>query len=217
MTEAPDSTSRAQQRWEHVMMNNYGTPPVVLAEGEGAVVTDVDGKRYLDLLGGIAVNVLGHRNQSVIDAVTQQLSTLGHTSNLYATGPAIELSEALVARLGVPGRVFLCNSGTEANEAAFKLTRLTGRTKVVAAEGAFHGRTMGSLALTGQPAKQAPFEPLPAGVLHVPYGDLAAIEAAVDGDTAAVFLEPIMGEGGVVVPPEGYLAGVREITARHGA
>ncbi|NMK63165.1 aminotransferase class III-fold pyridoxal phosphate-dependent enzyme, partial [Staphylococcus capitis] len=116
-----------------------------------------------------------------------------------------------------PVRVFLCNSGTEANEAAFKLTRLTGRTKVVAAEGAFHGRTMGSLALTGQPAKQAPFEPLPAGVLHVPYGDLAAIEAAVDGDTAAVFLEPIMGEGGVVVPPEGYLAGVREITARHGA
>lgn len=217
MTEAPDSTSRAQQRWEHVMMNNYGTPPIVLAEGEGAVVTDVDGKRYLDLLGGIAVNVLGHRNQSVIDAVTQQLSTLGHTSNLYATGPAIELSEALVARLGVPGRVFLCNSGTEANEAAFKLTRLTGRTKVVAAEGAFHGRTMGSLALTGQPAKQAPFEPLPAGVLHVPYGDLAAIEAAVDGDTAAVFLEPIMGEGGVVVPPEGYLAGVREITARRGA
>ena len=211
------NTSETQQRWEHVMMNNYGTPPVVLAEGDGAVVTDVDGKRYLDLLGGIAVNVLGHRNQAVIDAVTHQLSTLGHTSNLYATGPGLELSEALVARLGVPGRVFLCNSGTEANEAAFKLTRLTGRTKVVAAEGAFHGRTMGSLALTGQPTKQAPFEPLPAGVVHVPYGDLAAIEAAVDGDTAAVFLEPIMGEGGVVVPPEGYLAGVREITARRGA
>ncbi|WP_078292669.1 acetylornithine transaminase [Mycobacterium sp. D16R24] len=210
------STSETQQRWESVMMNNYGTPPVVLAEGDGAVVTDVDGKQYLDLLGGIAVNVLGHRNQTVIDAVTHQLSTLGHTSNLYATGPGIELSEALVARLGVAGRVFLCNSGTEANEAAFKVTRLTGRTKVVAAEGAFHGRTMGSLALTGQPSKQAPFEPLPAGVVHVPYGDLAAIEAIVDGDTAAVFLEPIMGEGGVVVPPEGYLAGVREITARHG-
>ncbi len=158
------NTSETQQRWEHVMMNNYGTPPVVLAEGDGAVVTDVDGKRYLDLLGGIAVNVLGHRNQAVIDAVTHQLSTLGHTSNLYATGPGLELSEALVARLGVPGRVFLCNSGTEANEAAFKLTRLTGRTKVVAAEGAFHGRTMGSLALTGQPTKQAPFEPLPAGL-----------------------------------------------------
>ncbi len=210
------STSETQQRWESVMMNNYGTPPVALAEGDGAVVTDVDGKQYLDLLGGIAVNVLGHRNQTVIDAVTHQLSTLGHTSNLYATGPGIELSEALVARLGVAGRVFLCNSGTEANEAAFKVTRLTGRTKVVAAEGAFHGRTMGSLALTGQPSKQAPFEPLPAGVVHVPYGDLAAIEAIVDGDTAAVFLEPIMGEGGVVVPPEGYLAGVREITARHG-
>ncbi len=217
MTESTSDTSQVQQRWAQVMMNNYGTPPVALASGDGALVTDVDGKQYLDLLGGIAVNVLGHRNQSVIDAVTHQLSTLGHTSNLYATEPGIELSEALIARLGVPGRVFLCNSGTEANEAAFKLTRLTGRTKVVAAEGAFHGRTMGSLALTGQPTKQAPFEPLPAGVVHVPYGDLAAIEAAVDGDTAAVFLEPIMGEGGVVVPPEGYLAGVREITARHGA
>ncbi|GKT37409.1 Acetylglutamate kinase, partial [Aduncisulcus paluster] len=123
------NTSQTQQRWDHVMMNNYGTPPVVLTEGDGAVVTDADGKRYLDLLGGIAVNVLGHRNQAVIDAVTQQLSTLGHTSNLYATGPGIELSEALIARLGVPGKVFLCNSGTEANEAAFKLTRLTGRTK----------------------------------------------------------------------------------------
>lgn len=210
-------TTEAQQHWEPVMMNTYGTPPVALVSGDGAVVTDADGKQYLDLLGGIAVNVLGHRNRRVIDAVTGQLSTLGHTSNLYLTEPGVQLAEQLVARLGVPARVFLCNSGTEANEAAFKMARLTGRTKVVAAEGGFHGRTMGSLALTGQPAKRAPFEPLPAGVMHVPYGDLTAMAAAVDDDTAAVFLEPIMGEGGVVVPPEGYLAGVREITTRHGA
>ena len=145
------------QRWEAVMMNNYGTPPVALASGDGAVVTDVDGKSYLDLLGGIAVNILGHRHPAVIEAVTRQLNTLGHTSNLYATEPGIALAEALVGLLGVDGsRVFFCNSGTEANEVAFKITRLTGRTKLVAAEGAFHGRTMGSLALTGQPSKQEP-------------------------------------------------------------
>jgi acetylornithine aminotransferase len=201
------------------MMNNYGTPPVALASGDGAVVTDVDGKSYLDLLGGIAVNILGHRHPAIIEAVTHQLSTLGHTSNLYATEPGIALAEALVDQLGADAqvRVFFCNSGTEANEIAFKITRLTGRTKLVAAQGAFHGRTMGSLALTGQPAKQAPFEPLPGDVTHVPYGDTEALAAAVDDDTAAVFLEPIMGEGGVVVPPAGYLVAARELTARHGA
>jgi acetylornithine aminotransferase len=201
------------------MMNSYGTPPVALVSGDGAVVTDVDGKSYLDLLGGIAVNILGHRHPAVIEAVTKQLGTLGHTSNLYATEPGVALAEALVDRLAAPvtARVFLCNSGTEANELAIKLTRLTGRTKIVAAQGSFHGRTMGSLALTGQPTKQAPFEPLPGYVTHVPYGDVDAMAAAVDDDTAAVFLEPIMGEGGVVVPPAGYLAEVREITSRHGA
>ncbi|ORW53889.1 acetylornithine aminotransferase [Mycobacterium paraense] len=212
-------TDEMRQRWEAVMMNNYGTPALALASGEGAVVTDVDGKTYVDLLGGIAVNVLGHRHPAVIEAVTEQMATLGHTSNLYATEPGVALAEELVALLAVDAkaRVFFCNSGTEANEVAFKLSRLTGRTKLVAAHEAFHGRTMGSLALTGQPSKQAPFEPLPGYVTHVPYGDADALAAAVDDGTAAVFLEPIMGESGVVVPPEGYLAAARDITARHGA
>ena len=204
-------------RWQAVMMDNYGTPPLALVSGKGAVVTDADGKTYLDLLAGIAVNLLGHRHPAIVDAVTAQLNTLGHVSNLYATEPGIALAEQLVAHLGVPARIFFCNSGAEANEAAFKLSRLTGRTKIVAAQNAFHGRTMGSLALTGQPAKREPFEPLPGEVGFVPYGDVAALEGAVTDATAAVFLEPIMGEGGVVVPPAGYLAAAREITRRHGA
>ncbi|MGU3501817.1 acetylornithine transaminase [Mycobacterium sp. C31M] len=206
-----------QTRWEAVMMNNYGTPPLALVSGDGAVVTDESGKTYLDLLGGIAVNLLGHRHPAIIEAVTAQLNTLGHTSNLYATEPGIALAEKLVGQLGYPARAFFCSSGTEANEVAFKITRLTGRTKVIAAEGGFHGRTMGSLALTGQPAKRAPFEPLPGQVTFVPYGDVAALKDAVDDQTAAVFLEPIMGEGGVVVPPPGYLAAAREITTAAGA
>src|SRR6202171_3518343 len=212
-------TEDLQRRWSTVMMNNYGTPPMALASGDGAVVVDVDGKSYIDLLGGIAVNVLGHRHPAVIEAVTHQLNTLGHTSNLYATEPGIALAEALVDLLGADAevRVFFCNSGAEANELACKLTRLTGRTKLVAAQGAFHGRTMGSLALTGQPSKQEPFAPLPGEVVHVPYGDTEALGAAVDDTTAAVFLEPIIGEGGVVVPPAGYLVAARELTARHGA
>jgi acetylornithine aminotransferase len=213
------STADIQQRWSAVMMNNYGVPQVALASGHGAVVTDVDGKSYLDLLGGIAVNVLGHGHPAIVDAVTRQMSTLGHTSNLYAAEPGVALAEALAGLLGADAetRVLFCNSGTEANEAAFKLSRLTGRTKLVAAQGGFHGRTMGSLALTGQPSKQAPFAPLPGDVTHVPYGDTDALAAAVGDDTAAVFLEPIMGESGIVVPPDGYLAAAREITARHGA
>lgn len=204
-------------RWRAVMMDNYGTPPVALASGEGATVTDADGRTYVDLLGGIAVNVLGHRHPAVIAAVTAQLETLGHVSNLYATEPGVALAEELVDQLGVPARVFFCNSGAEANEAAFKLTRLTGRTRIIAARNAFHGRTMGSLALTGQTAKRAPFEPLPGEVVHVPYGDAESLAREVDSQTAAVFLEPIMGEGGVVVPPDGYLAAAREITNRYGA
>ncbi|MCZ4278427.1 acetylornithine transaminase [Rhodococcoides yunnanense] len=213
------STLDLQSRWSNSLMDNYGVPRVALVRGAGAVVTDADGKDYLDLLAGIAVNILGHAHPAVIEAVTTQLGTLGHTSNLYATEPGIELAEQLLAHLGasVHGRVFLCNSGTEANEAAFKIARLTGRPKIIAAEKAFHGRTMGALALTGQPDKRAPFEPMPAGVHHVPYGDVEALEAVVDTDTAAVFLEPIMGESGVVVPPDGYLLAAREITARHGA
>jgi acetylornithine aminotransferase len=217
VTRTTTKTAALQQRWSSVMMNNYGTPPLALAGGAGAMVTDADGNTYLDLLGGIAVNILGHAHPAILEAVTRQLSTLGHTSNLYATEPGIALAEALVGLLGADGqaRVFFCNSGAEANEVAFKLSRLTGRTKVVAAKEGFHGRTMGALALTGQAAKQAPFAPLPGVVSHVPYGDVDALTAAVADDTAAVFLEPIMGESGVIVPPDGYLVAAREITAQH--
>ncbi|MBF6363612.1 acetylornithine transaminase [Nocardia farcinica] len=212
------STSDLQQRWSAALMNNYGTPKVALVRGAGAVVYDADGKRYLDFLGGIAVNSLGHGHPAILAAVTQQLGTLGHVSNLYVSEPVIELAERLLAHFGDgAGKAFFCNSGTEANEAAFKIARLTGRRKIVACEEGFHGRTMGALALTGQPSKRAPFEPMPPGVVHVPYGDAAALAAAVDADTAAVFLEPIMGESGVVVPPMDYLVKAREITARHGA
>ena len=210
-------TADLHDRWRAVMMDNYGTPPLALVGGQGAVVTDAAGRTYLDLLAGIAVNVVGHGHPAIIEAVTAQLNTLGHVSNLYAAEPGIALAEALVAHLGAPARVLFCNSGAEANEAAFKISRLTGRTGIVAANGSFHGRTMGALALTGQPAKREPFAPLPGDVRHVTYGDVAELAAAVDADTAAVFLEPIMGEAGVVVPPAGYLTAAREITARHGA
>ncbi|MGH3614429.1 MAG: acetylornithine transaminase [Pseudonocardia sp.] len=200
------------------MMNNYGTPSLALVRGSGAEVWDADGRRYLDLLGGIAVNSLGHAHPAVVEAVTRQISTLGHTSNLYITEPPLALAEKLLELLDVSdARVLFCNSGAEAVEAAFKIARRTGRPGMVAAEGAFHGRTMGALALTGQPAKRAPFEPLPPGVTHVPYGDVAALDAAVGSDTAAVVLEPIMGEAGVIVAPEGYLQAARRITAERGA
>ncbi|PPJ18940.1 acetylornithine transaminase [Nocardia nova] len=212
------STEQLQQRWSSALMNNYGTPKVALVRGSGAVVYDAEGNRYVDFLGGIAVNSLGHAHPAIVEAVTQQLNTLGHVSNLYVSEPVLELAEKLLAHFGDGhGRAFFCNSGTEANEAAFKIARLTGRHKIVACDEAFHGRTMGALALTGQPSKRAPFEPMPPGVVHVPYGDAAALAAAVDSDTAAVFLEPIMGESGVVVPPLDYLAEARRITSEHGA
>lgn len=213
-----DQTRAWQARWTTSMMNNYGTPAVALTHGSGAVVTDVDGREYLDLLGGIAVNALGHGHRAIIDAVTEQMTTLGHVSNLYIAPPVVELAEKLLARFGVDGaRVFFCNSGTEANEAAFKLARLTGRSEIVAAEKGFHGRTMGALAMTGQPAKRAPFEPMPAGVRFVPYGDAEALDAVVGENTAAVILEPILGESGVIVPPGDYLARARALTAERGA
>ncbi len=210
-------TAPLQQRWNASLMNNYGTPPVALVRGEGAVVYDADGKEYLDLLGGIAVNALGHAHPEIVEAVTSQLSTLGHVSNLYIAPPVVELAERLLTAFGHDGRVFVCNSGTEANEAAFKIARRTGRPQIIAAEGGFHGRTMGALAMTGQPAKRAPFEPMPGGVDFVPYGDVEALEALVSEDTAAVILEPIQGENGVIVPPEGYLAAARSITSAQGA
>ncbi|BDU06074.1 acetylornithine transaminase [Nocardia cyriacigeorgica] len=215
------STEQLQQRWSAALMHNYKTPDIVLVRGAGAVVYDADGKRYVDFLGGIAVNSLGHAHPAILEAVTHQLGTLGHVSNIYGNEPVIELAERLLDHFGDgrtgESKAFFCNSGTEANEAAFKIARLTGRRKIIACDEAFHGRTMGALALTGQPSKRAPFEPMPPGVVHVPYGDAAALEKVVDSDTAAVFLEPMMGESGVVVPPLDYLVRAREITAEHGA
>ncbi len=205
------------ERWSQTMMNNYGTPAIGLVKGEGAVLTAEDGKQYVDFLGGIAVNALGHAHPAVVAAVTSQIQQLGHVSNFYVSEPSVALAELLLALAGRPGRVLFCNSGAEANEAAFKISRLTGRTHVVATEGAFHGRTMGALALTGQPAKQDPFRPLPGDVTHVPYGDAEALRNAVTGETAMVILEPIQGENGVVVPPSGYLTAAREICTSTGA
>jgi acetylornithine/N-succinyldiaminopimelate aminotransferase len=206
-----------RERWQQSLMDNYGTPPLALVKGEGAVLTGEDGRQYVDLLGGIAVNALGHAHPAVVQAVSQQIATLGHVSNLYVAEPPVALAELLLALAGRPGRVLFCNSGAEANEAAFKLSRLIGRTHVVSTEGGFHGRTMGALALTGQPAKAGPFRPLPGDVTFVPYGDAEALRAAVTDHTAMVILEPIQGENGVVVPPPGYLAAAREICTGAGA
>ncbi|NIJ11534.1 acetylornithine aminotransferase [Saccharomonospora amisosensis] len=207
-----------QSRWQSTMMNNYGTPQLTLTRGEGAVVTDADGNRYLDLVTGIAVNALGHAHPAIVAAVTEQVATLGHTSNLYINEPALTLAERLLELSGVAGgKVLFCNSGAEAVETAFKLTRRTGRTKVIATDGGFHGRTMGALSLTGQPGKRTPFEPLVPGVRHIRYGDVAALEAEIDDETAAFVVEPVQGENGVVVPPHDYLRAARELTSRHGA
>ena len=205
------------RRYAASLMNTFGPPKLVLTRGAGAHVWDADGKEYVDLLGGIAVNALGHAHPALIEAVSHQLSTLGHVSNFFTTEPQVELAERLLALVPADGKVFFANSGAEANEAALKLTRRTGRTRLVAAEGAFHGRTMGSLALTAKAAYREPFEPLPGDVTWVPYGDVEALRAAVDDETAAVVLEPIQGEAGVVVAPDGYLAAARAITREHGA
>lgn len=206
------------ERWPSALMDNYGTPSLGLVRGRGARVWDEDGTEYIDLLAGIAVNALGHADPRLVEAVTRQMSTLGHTSNLQATEPAVLLAERLQRLVDDPSaRVFLCNSGAEANEAAFKLARLTGRVRMVVAQGSFHGRTMGSLALTAQPPKQDPFRPLPGDVTVVPFGDADALAEAVDDSVAAIVLEPIQGEGGVIVPPPGYLSRAREIADREGA
>ena len=207
-----------QERWNAALMNNYGTPALELVTGSGAEVWDAHGRRYLDLVSGVAVNALGHAHPAVVAAVTDQIGRLGHVSNFFVHEPVLNLAERLQGLLEAPdSHVLFCNSGAEANETAFKIARRTGRPHIVAAQNAFHGRTMGALALTGQQPKRAPFEPLPAGVSHVPYGDVAALDAAVDGDTAAVVLEPILGEAGVIVPREGYLRAARDITAARGA
>ncbi|MFG2845624.1 acetylornithine transaminase [Kitasatospora sp. NPDC101155] len=204
-------------RWQHTFTDNYGTPRIPLVRGEGVKLWDADGKEYTDLLGGIAVNALGTAHPAVVEAVSKQIATLGHVSNLFMAEPTIALAERLLELDGREGgRVFFCNSGAEANEAAFKISRRTGRTHLVALQGGFHGRTMGALALTGQPAKQDPFRPLPGDVTHVPFGDVEALRAAVTTETAAVFLEPIQGENGAVPLPEGYLRAAREITRATG-
>ena len=205
-------------RWNLVVQNNYGTPSIALTKGKGIVVTDADGKIYLDFLGGIATSILGHAHPAIVKAVTKQVSTLGHVSNFYAHPNAITLAEKLVAMTGEKNaKVFFCQSGAEANEAALKLSRRTGKVRVVAAQGAFHGRTMGALSLTGQPSKREPFLPLVKGVKHVPYGDIEAMRKAVSKKTAMVIIEPIMGEAGVIVPPADYLQQLRVLCDDKGA
>jgi len=210
------------ERYAAVMMNTFGPPKRVFVRGEGCEVWDADGRRYLDLLAGLAVNALGHAHPFVLSAITSQLATLGHVSNFFATPAQIALAERLAgfataSTPGRPARVFFTNSGTEANEAAFKLTRRTGRTRLIACEGAFHGRSMGALALTHNPAYREPFAPLPGEVTFVPYGDADALATALDDSVAAVVLEPIQGENGVVVPPDGYLTAARALATRAGA
>jgi acetylornithine/N-succinyldiaminopimelate aminotransferase len=210
-------TEELATRWSAVMMSNYRTPPVALARGAGATVWDVDGREYTDLLGGIATTILGHAHPKVVEAITKQAATLGHVSNLAMHEPGVALAERLLELAGRPGRVFFCNSGAEANEAAFKISRLTGRSEVLTAEGSFHGRTMGALALTGQPGKADAFAPLPGGVRYVPYGDADALAATVSDRTAMVLLEPMLGEGGVVPAPAGYLGAAGTAAKASGA
>ncbi|NUK35300.1 acetylornithine transaminase [Streptomyces lunaelactis] len=210
------SNTDLTRRWQGAMMDNFGTPRLPLVRGEGTTVWDAEGKEYLDFVGGIAVNALGHAHPAVVQAVSGQVASLGHVSNLFIAEPTVALAERLLDLSGRVGRVYFSNSGAEANEAAFKIGRLTRRTHMVAAHGGFHGRTMGALALTGQFAKRYPFHPLPGDVTFVPYGEAEALRAAVTTDTAFVILEPIQGENGVVVPPPGYLQAAREITAATG-
>jgi acetylornithine aminotransferase len=212
------TNKKYSNRWDASLQNNYGKPAITLVKGKGIVVTDADGKTYLDFLGGIATSILGHAHPAIVKAVTKQVSVLSHVSNFYAHPNAIELAEKLVSMTGDKNaKVFFCQSGAEANEAALKLSRRTGKVRVVAAQGAFHGRTMGALSLTGQPSKREPFLPLIKGVKHVPYGDIDAMRKAVSKKTAMVIIEPIMGEAGVIVPPADYLQQLRELCDKNGS
>jgi len=205
-------------RWSNAVQNNYGSPSIALVKGKGIVVTDADGKQYLDFLGGIATNILGHAHPAIVKAVSKQVSVLSHVSNFYVHPNAVELAEKLTSMTGdKSAKVFFCQSGAEANEAALKLSRRTGKVRIVAAQGAFHGRTMGALSLTGQPSKREPFLPLIKGVKHVPYGNIEAMRKAVSKKTAMVIIEPIMGEAGVIVPPADYLQELRSLCDAKGA
>ena len=206
------------KRWQKALQDNYGTPTIELVSGKGSVVKDVNGNTYLDFLAGIATNVLGHAHPAIVKSVTKQISTLGHVSNFYAHPNVLELAEKLQKLTGDKGaRVFFCNSGAEANEAALKLSRKTGKFKLVATQEAFHGRTMGALSLTGQPSKRNPFKPIIKGIKHVPFGDSAAMKRAITKKTAMVIVEPIMGEAGVIVPPSDYLKNLRQYCDDNGA
>ena len=207
-----------QERWHAAMQNNYGIPPITLVKGRGVEVWDDNGNRYLDFLGGIATNVLGHAHPVIVKAVSNQIGKLGHVSNLYSHKPGIELAEKLQDLVNDPSaRIFFCNSGAEANEAAIKISRLTGRNEIIAATGGFHGRTSGALSITGQDSKRTPFEPLLSGVKFVEFGDATALRKAVSKKTAMVIIEAIQGENGVVVPDAGYLRKVRAICDEYGA
>ncbi|MDO4909725.1 MAG: acetylornithine transaminase [Corynebacterium sp.] len=208
----------AVENWPHYLMDNYGTPAREFERGQGSWLYDAEDNRYLDLLAGIAVNALGYAHPDIVEAIASQAATLGHISNLFTTGIVVDLAEELVGRVGdSSARVLFCNSGTEANEAAFKLARLTGKPRILAALHGFHGRTMGSLAMTGQPSKAEPFAPLPAGVEFYEYGNLEALEAMMDENVAAIILEPIQGETGVIPAPEGFLKGVEALCHKYDA
>ena len=221
------STEQLQDRFAAVMMPNYGIPPVALVRGKGCLAWDADGREYTDLIAGIAVSALGHAHPAITEAVTRQVNSIAHTSNLFLHEGEIALAERLLALLGsgaagglADGRVFFANSGAEANEAAVKVVRRrqgTGRSVIVAAEGSFHGRTSAALALTGKSSIRDPFGPFGLDVRFVPFGDEQALRAAVRPDCAAVFLEPCQGEAGVIPAPAGYLAAAREACDYAGA
>jgi acetylornithine aminotransferase len=207
-----------ENSWSQFIAPTYGTPVLNLVKGKGLIVTDDKGRSYLDFLGGIATNVLGHAHPAVVKAVTKQVATLGHVSNFFSHPNALALAAELSALTGDKNaKVFFCNSGAEANEAALKLSRKTGRKKIVATIGSFHGRTIGALSLTGQESKREPFYPLLGNIKHVAFGDIKAMKRAVNKRTAMVIVEPIMGEAGVIVPPVGYLRALREICTQNGA
>ncbi|GAA4892483.1 acetylornithine aminotransferase apoenzyme [Stackebrandtia albiflava] len=214
-------TEALRTRFTAAMMPNYGVPAVALSHGDGTTVYDVDGKPYLDFIGGIATSVLGHGHPALTGAVAAQVGRIAHTSNLFLHEPEVALAEKLLALLGLPGKVFLANSGTEANECALKLAMrygaANGRTRFVAAVDGFHGRSLGALSLTGKEAIREPFAPFGNRVDFVPHGDVEALANAVDADTTAVFLEPIQGEAGVVPGGGGYLAAARRICDDNGA
>jgi len=199
--------------WNNIFLNNYGTPAIELVEGEGVIVKDSQGNIYLDFLSGIAVNSLGHAHPVIINAVSDQIKKLSHTSNFYANEPAIKLAEKLIAITNFDAKVFFCNSGTEANEAAIKLSRRTGRKQLIAANNSFHGRTMGSLSITGQSAKQKPFEPLIGDVRFIDINTKSGVRK-IKRKTAAVFLESIQGEGGVTPCDDEFLQAVRNKTSK---